>query len=189
MIANIITNTIVNMIVKHGPSAGGSRGSGAVVVDWNQELLHIVRTPGAQPATVHPTRNFAILQAAIYDAVVSITHDAPPLPVHGAARQTTRAPMPAAATRRPRHARRALSGHETGTRPAPHHRARGHRRRGRQDRGVQVGALTSELILALRAHDGSDVTPPPLPPATRARTVPADATQLRSRGLHALGPE
>jgi len=62
----------------HGPSSHDSGASGTIVVDWNQELLRIVRTPGAQPATVHPTRNFAILQAAIYDAVVSITHDAPP---------------------------------------------------------------------------------------------------------------
>src|SRR5436853_697616 len=62
----------------HGRSPNGSRASGAVVVDWNEELLRIVRMPGVQPATVHATRNFAILQAAIYDAVVSITHDAPP---------------------------------------------------------------------------------------------------------------
>src|ERR1700736_6612636 len=55
------------------PPAGGA--SGAIVVAWNQELLHIVQTPGAQPATIHPTRNFAILQAAIYDSVVSITKD------------------------------------------------------------------------------------------------------------------
>src|ERR1700680_2629963 len=42
------------------------------VVQWNRTLLVIVRTPGAQPATVHPTRSFAILHAAIYDAVNSI---------------------------------------------------------------------------------------------------------------------
>src|ERR1700674_4826469 len=42
------------------------------VVQWNRILLQIVRTPGAQPATVHPTRSFAILHAAIYDAVNSI---------------------------------------------------------------------------------------------------------------------
>src|SRR5215831_19384385 len=42
------------------------------VVDWNKTLLTIVRTPGAQPPTVHGTRNFAILHAAIYDAVNSI---------------------------------------------------------------------------------------------------------------------
>ena len=42
---------------------------GSVVIEWNRTLLAIVRTPGAQPATVHSTRNFAILHAAIYDAV------------------------------------------------------------------------------------------------------------------------
>jgi hypothetical protein len=42
------------------------------VVQWNRNLLAIVRTPGAQPATIHPTRNFAILHAAIYDAVNAI---------------------------------------------------------------------------------------------------------------------
>jgi PAP2 superfamily len=42
------------------------------VVSWNAALLTIVRTPGAQPTTVHPTRSFAIMHAAIYDAVNAI---------------------------------------------------------------------------------------------------------------------
>ena len=42
------------------------------VVSWNATLLTIVRTPGAQPATVHPTRSFAIMHVAIYDAVNAI---------------------------------------------------------------------------------------------------------------------
>src|SRR5438445_6017750 len=42
------------------------------VVEWNRTLLMIVRTPKAQPATVHPTRSFAIMHAAIYDAVNAI---------------------------------------------------------------------------------------------------------------------
>jgi hypothetical protein len=42
------------------------------VVQWNQTLLVIVRTPGTQPATIHPTRSFAIMHAAIYDAVNAI---------------------------------------------------------------------------------------------------------------------
>jgi len=42
------------------------------VVQWNRELLVIVRTPGAQSPTVHPTRSFAIMHAAIYDAVNAI---------------------------------------------------------------------------------------------------------------------
>src|SRR5947209_2859700 len=48
-----------------------ARYSGTIVIDWNKELLTILGTPGAQPATVHPTRSLAILHAAIYDAVVS----------------------------------------------------------------------------------------------------------------------
>ena len=47
-------------------------------IDWNRQLISILGTPNAQPATVHPTRSFAMLQAAEYDAVVSITHAAPP---------------------------------------------------------------------------------------------------------------
>src|ERR1700731_1786045 len=42
------------------------------VVQWNRTLLVIVRTPGAQPTTVHPTRSFAIMHAAVYDAVNAI---------------------------------------------------------------------------------------------------------------------
>jgi len=40
-----------------------------VVVEWNRNLLSIMRTPGAQPHTIHPTtRSFAMMHAAIYDA-------------------------------------------------------------------------------------------------------------------------
>src|SRR5438477_4847919 len=42
------------------------------VIEWNRTLLAIVRAPGAQPAAIHSTRNFAILHAAIYDAVNNI---------------------------------------------------------------------------------------------------------------------
>src|SRR5436853_7882289 len=52
------------------------------VVQWNRTLLVIVRTPGAQPATVHPTRSFAILHAAVYDAVNAIDGAHTPYLVH-----------------------------------------------------------------------------------------------------------
>src|SRR4026207_1291571 len=42
------------------------------VIEWNRTLLKIVRTPGAQPATIHSTRNFAILHAAMLDAADNI---------------------------------------------------------------------------------------------------------------------
>src|SRR5439155_26195722 len=52
------------------------------VIEWNRTLLAIVRTPGAQPATIHSTRSFAILHAAIYDAVNNIEARFSPYLVH-----------------------------------------------------------------------------------------------------------
>jgi len=52
--------------------ADSAVGPADEVIQWNKTLLTIVRTPGAQPATVHPTRSFAIMHAAIYDAVNAI---------------------------------------------------------------------------------------------------------------------
>jgi len=51
---------------------GNAAPSINAVIEWNKTLLAIVRTPGAQPATIHSTRNFAILHAAIYDAIANI---------------------------------------------------------------------------------------------------------------------
>src|SRR5262245_54834228 len=42
------------------------------VVQWNRTLLVIFPTPGAQPKPLHPTHSFAIMHAAIYDAVNAI---------------------------------------------------------------------------------------------------------------------
>src|SRR5690348_5222661 len=84
-IALIIGSVIAGLVFSFTRPVGASSNaansisnSGAIVIAWNKELLHIVQTPGAQPASIHPTRSFAILHASIYDAVVSITQDAPP---------------------------------------------------------------------------------------------------------------
>jgi len=42
------------------------------VIQWNQEMLQLLQAPGAQPATIHPTRTMAITQLAVYDAVDAI---------------------------------------------------------------------------------------------------------------------
>ncbi|HKV02877.1 MAG TPA: hypothetical protein VJQ26_12165, partial [Ktedonobacteraceae bacterium] len=77
VISPLLTAGTNSNAAANGNAANGSSASGAVVIAWNKELLHIVQTPGAQPATLHPTRSYAIQHAAIYDAVVSITKDAP----------------------------------------------------------------------------------------------------------------
>src|SRR5579862_2665020 len=64
------------------------------VIEWNRTLLSIVRTPGAQPPTIHSTRNFAILHAAIFDAVNNIDRTFEPYAVrlpHASRRASTQA--------------------------------------------------------------------------------------------------
>src|SRR5262245_6506577 len=70
--------TVVGRQGEPGPRVSSlHRDPDRPVVDWNQLLLTIVNVPGAQPANIQPTRSFAILHAAIYDAVNSIdrTHE------------------------------------------------------------------------------------------------------------------
>jgi membrane-associated phospholipid phosphatase len=62
--------------------AAAKANSGNVVVEWNRTLLSLVQTPGAQPATIQPTRDFAIMSAAVYDAVDAIDPDHPQYLLH-----------------------------------------------------------------------------------------------------------
>jgi membrane-associated phospholipid phosphatase len=145
-----------------GQAAGAAfrPGSGQLVVTWNKELIKILGSPGEQPATVHPTRSFALLQAAEYDAVNSITHgDRPYL-------FTVRAPRDA----RP-DAAADQAAHDVLAALYPSMRgelgavlrtelAKIPGRHGRSD-GSAVGAAVARHLLQLRAHDGSAATPPP----------------------------
>ena len=56
----------------------------SLLIDRN--LLVIVRTHGAQPATIHPTRSFAMMHAAIYYAVNAIDQTHEPYAVRRASR-------------------------------------------------------------------------------------------------------
>jgi hypothetical protein len=141
----------------HGPNADQP---GKPVIDWNHVLLSIVQTPGAQPASIQPTRNFAILHAAIYDAVNAIDRSHEPYLV------SVRAPRDASET-----AAADAAAHTTlvGLYPAlqatlddvyaaelsqvPDGPAK--------DKGVRVGNEVASDLLAIRADDGSNVAPPP----------------------------
>src|SRR6478609_3650166 len=59
---------------------------GNVVVEWSHTLLSLVQTPGAQPATVQPTRDFAIMSAAVSDAVTATDPDHSHDPLHASVR-------------------------------------------------------------------------------------------------------
>ena len=149
-----------------GNAANGSSASGTIVIAWNKELLHIVQTPGTQPATVHPTRSYAILHAAIYDAVVSITRDAPAYLFSVPAPSSARADAAAAE-----------AGHDVLVALYPKWKAALDQQlafelatipdgAGKQQ-GIQVGQTVAMRLLAMRASDGSAATPSPFVPGNQ----------------------
>jgi hypothetical protein len=155
-----------NATANGNDTANGASGSGAIVIAWNKELLHIVQTPGAQPATVHPTRSYAILHAAIYDAVVSITRDAPAYLYSVPAPSTARADAAAA-----------QAGHNTLVTLYPEWKAALDQQlaselatipngAGKQQ-GSQVGQAVAARLIAIRATDGSAATPPSFVPGNQ----------------------
>jgi membrane-associated phospholipid phosphatase len=141
-------------------------GSGQLVVDWNQELIAIAGSPGAQPATVHPTRSFAILQAAEYDAVTSITGQDPPYLFS----------VPASRDARP-DAAADQAAHDVLTALYPSMKtgldsmlfgelAVIPDSQGKRD-GIRVGAAVADRLIKLRSLDGSAAPPPPFVPGTQ----------------------
>ena len=172
-------------------TARGPPGSGQSVIDWNRRLITILGTPDAQPATVHPTRSFAMLQAAEYDAVVSITHAAPPykaaVPAPDGARPDAAADQaahdvlvalyPGARADLDAQLRDELAGIPDG--------------QAKQD-GIAVGAAAAKQIVELRAADGSATAAAPFvagpqpgdyrptPPKQAARCTPAGVRSRRS---------
>jgi PAP2 superfamily len=167
VIGSVIGTLVLSPILTSGNAAtnNSTSGSGTIVIDWNKELLHIVQTPGAQPATVHPTRSYAILHAAIYDAVVSITRDAPAYVFSVNAPSGARADAAAAA------------GHDTLVALYPKWKAALDQLltgelatipngTGKQQ-GIQVGQTVAARLIAIRANDGSAATLQPFVPGNQ----------------------
>jgi membrane-associated phospholipid phosphatase len=137
------------------------------VIEWNRTLLAIVRTPGAQPATIHSTRSFAILHAAIYDAVNNIDPRFTPYLVR--LPDVPRSASEIAAADQAAHdvlvflypAFQASLDMELEQDLAllPDNK--------RKTQGIAVGQAVAGQLLAARSADGANVTPPPYVPGTQ----------------------
>ena len=160
------------------------------VMQWNRFVLDLQATPGAQPATVHPTYELAIVHTAIYDAVVSIDHAAPPylvreVPARGSA--STTAAVDAAAHDTlvrctPPCARRSTSSYLTMPRRVPN----GARRTG----ASRVGRVIAARILASRGErrldrDPARFQPRPAHPATTSPRRPRSRRRCSPTGRRA----
>jgi hypothetical protein len=129
------------------------------VVSWNATLLTIIRTPGAQPATVHPTHSFAIMHCAIYDAVNAVdgTHKSYLVRLSGVSRSAS---QDAAA---------ASSAHEVLIKLYPVFQAKLDAQLEQslalipdgpdKTEGITIGETVADQILAVRSNDGSNAPP------------------------------
>jgi hypothetical protein len=135
------------------------------VIQWNSTLLQILQTPGAQPATVHPTRSMAITQLAVYDAVNAIEGGSTPyLPQPHAPHAASPAAAAAAAAHR---VLLSLFPSQQALIDAKLQDSLSQIGGGEHVRqGIRAGEQAATAILAARAHDGSDATPPVFVPQT-----------------------
>jgi hypothetical protein len=131
------------------------------VLQWNKTLLVIVRTHGAQPATIHPTRSFAIMHAAIYDAVNAIdgTHEPYLVPPTGVSRHASQEAAAAAAAHEvlvqlyPAFQTMLDTQLQESLAPIPDGADK--------TEGIGAGQNVADAILALRSNDGSGAQPIP----------------------------
>jgi hypothetical protein len=136
------------------------------VIAWNQTLVTILGTPGAQPGTIHATRSLAILHAAIYDAVDSIEHSSAPYAV------SIKAPRKADPT-----AAAAAAGYTVLSGLYPNQQEAISSEFGsllspipngyHKYEGVRTGEAAASALLALRADDGSSLPQPTFTPGTK----------------------
>lgn len=137
------------------------------VIEWNRTLLVIVRTKGAPPATIHPTRSFAILHAAIYDAVNNINGTFTPYLVRLTDVSSKASPRAAAdqaahdvlVSLYPAFQPTLDAELQTDLAAIPDGTSK--------TDGIAVGQTVAADMLAIRANDGSSVTPPPYVPINR----------------------
>jgi hypothetical protein len=131
---------------------------------WNQVVLDLQATPGVQPPTIHPTYELAIVQSAIHDAIVSIDRREAPYIAGVTARRT--ASEEAAADAAAHDALVALYPAERATLDQDEATALSHvRNDARRSAGLAVGRRVARAVLAARAMDHSDATPPPFQPS------------------------
>ncbi|WP_245665307.1 vanadium-dependent haloperoxidase [Actinoplanes subtropicus] len=133
-------------------ASAGRSASGDLILDWNAALLRIVRTAGAQPPTIHPTRSFAMLHKAMDNAVVAAPGAATAGAAAAAAGHGVLVALHPASTGQLDD----LFQSQLAALPAGPGRAAGER----------TGRAIALAMVRSRAADGSGATPPVLPPGT-----------------------
>ena len=187
-----------SLAVAASPSYGAEPTTGSTnpVIQWNKTLLTLLRTPGAQAPTIHSTRSYALLHAAIYDAVNSIDGSYHAYRVH-IEHVSPHASQDAAAAEAAHDVLVALY-------PAFQSTLDGQLDQSLEQvpdgpdkgEGISVGRAVAGAVIALRSNDGSGATPIPFvfdngaghyqstPPNFPAQPVLTHWPQVRPFVLH-----
>ncbi len=151
-----------------------------VILQWNRVLMETILTPGQHPATIMPVRSYAIMHAAMFDAVNSIEGSHTPYLTDVPGSQN--ASIEAAAAQAAHDVLVGLYPARVAVFDAELAVSLQGIEDNRVQQGVRVGQIVAERILAARASDGWNVTPPayvlpatpgnwqPTPPANSAAT-------------------
>jgi hypothetical protein len=146
----------------HEPVAPGQPDQ---VIQWNQELQKVLVAPGAHPASIHPTRTMAIAQISEFDAVTGIDRKSPSLLID--ARGPRDASASAAVAAAARTTLDALLPSQQPTIDAFYQSSLMQIGSGRRvQAGIQFGQRVATAVLAARAGDGANGTPPVFTPLT-----------------------
>lgn len=145
-----------------------------VVLRWNRVLQETLRTPGQHPPTIFPVRSFAMMHAAMFDAVNSI--DGSYTPYLTNVPGSRRASKEAAAAQAAHDVLVALYPARQAVFDAELTDSLYGSSWSRVWQGIRVGRIVAERLLEARANDGWNVTPPPyVLPTTPGNWQPAPA--------------
>ncbi len=179
----ILLCALMNVQAQEQNAAESNSPGENVVLQWNRVLQETIRTPGQQPPTIFPVRSFAMMHAAMFDAVNSIDGTYTPylMDVPGSRQASQEAAAAQAAhdvlvalypTRQDVFAAE-LNNSLIGIPP------------NRAQQGIRVGRIVAEKLLGVRVNDGWNAAPPPyvLPPTPgnwQPAPAPAGFTQFPS---------
>jgi hypothetical protein len=143
-----------------------------VVLQWNRVLMETILTPGQHPATIMPVRSYAMMHAAMFDAVNSIDGSHTPYLTDVPGSQN--ASIEAAAAQAARDVLAALYPGRVAILDAELAISLQGLEEYRVQQGIRVGQTVAARMLAARGNDGWNVTPPPYTlPATPGNWQPA----------------
>ena len=129
-----------------------------VVLQWNRVLMETLLVPGQHPATIMPVRSYAIMHAAMFDAVNSI--DGSYTPYLTDVPGSKNASIKAAAAQAAHDVLVALYPGRSGVFANELSDSLAGINENRARQGTRVGRIVAERLLAARENDGWNAAPP-----------------------------